>query len=71
MSEDMAYHVSGDLTELQKALLGTQTVEQLLQEVALLAARLVPDGMSCGMDDAAQRPAGDRRLQRRAGLAGR
>jgi hypothetical protein len=49
MSEDMAHHVSGDLTELQKALLGTQTVEQFLQEVALLAARLVPDGMSCGM----------------------
>jgi hypothetical protein len=44
MSEDMAHHVSGDLTELQKALLGTQTVEQFLQEVALLAARLVPDG---------------------------
>jgi GAF domain-containing protein len=49
MSEDMAHHVSGDLTDLQKALLGTQTVEQFLQEVALLAARLVPDGMSCGM----------------------
>jgi hypothetical protein len=49
MSEDIAHRVSGDFTELQQALLGTQTVEQFLQEVALLAARLVPDGMSCGM----------------------
>ena len=49
MSEDIAHHVSGDFTELQRALLGTQTIEQFLQEVALLAARLVPDGMSCGM----------------------
>ena len=49
MSDDHAHHVSGDFTELQRALLGTQTIEQFLQEVALLAARLVPDGMSCGM----------------------
>ena len=39
----------GDLTELQKALLGTQTLEQFLQELATLAARLVTDGVSCGM----------------------
>ena len=43
------HHGSGDFTELQRALLGTQTIEQFLQEVALLAARLLPDGMSCGM----------------------
>jgi GAF domain-containing protein len=49
MTDDDAHHVSGDFTELQRALLGTQTIEQFLQEVALLAARLVPDGMSCGM----------------------
>jgi hypothetical protein len=49
MSEDIAHHVSGDFTELQRALLGTETIEQFLQELALLAARLVPDGMSCGM----------------------
>jgi hypothetical protein len=49
MSEDIAHPFSGDLTELQRALLGTQTIEQFLREVALLAARLVPDGMSCGM----------------------
>jgi GAF domain-containing protein len=39
----------GDLTELQKALLGTQSLEQFLQELATLAARLVTDGLSCGM----------------------
>ncbi len=41
--------VAGDLTELQRALLGTQTLEQFLQELATLAARLVTDGVSCGM----------------------
>jgi GAF domain-containing protein len=40
---------AGTLTELQKALLGTQTLEQFLQELATLAARLVTDGVSCGM----------------------
>jgi hypothetical protein len=49
MSEDIAHRESGDFTELQRALPGTQTIEQFLQEVALLAARLVTDGMSCGM----------------------
>ena len=38
-----------NLTEMQKALLGTQTLEQFLQELATLAARLVTDGVSCGM----------------------
>jgi hypothetical protein len=38
-----------DFTELQQALLGTESVEQFLQELALLAARLVANGLSCGM----------------------
>ena len=38
-----------NLTEMQKALLSTQTLEQFLQELATLAARLVTDGVSCGM----------------------
>jgi GAF domain-containing protein len=37
------------LTELQKALLGTQTLEQFLQELATLAARMVDEGVCCGM----------------------
>src|SRR6266853_1879835 len=41
--------VTDNLTELQKALLGTETLEQFLQELATLAARLVTDGVSCGM----------------------
>lgn len=41
--------VTDNLTEMQKALLGTQTLEQFLQEMATLAARLVTDGVSCGM----------------------
>jgi GAF domain-containing protein len=36
-------------TELQRALLGTETLEQFLHELATLAARLVADGVSCGM----------------------
>ncbi|HEX7267854.1 MAG TPA: GAF and ANTAR domain-containing protein [Streptosporangiaceae bacterium] len=50
MSEDVAYKdAAGDFTELQRALLGTESVEQFLQELALLAARLVANGLSCGM----------------------
>jgi GAF domain-containing protein len=41
--------VTDNLTELQRALLGTETLEQFLQELATLAARLVTDGVSCGM----------------------
>jgi len=40
---------AGMLTDLQQALLSTQTLEQFLQELATLAARLVTDGVSCGM----------------------
>jgi hypothetical protein len=50
---DQIYRPDGDaaatLTELQKALLGTETLEQFLHELATLAARLVTDGVSCGM----------------------
>jgi len=40
---------AGTSTELQKALLGTETLERFLQELATLAARLVTDGVACGM----------------------
>jgi GAF domain-containing protein len=40
---------AGDFTELQRALLGIQSIEQFLREVAVLATRLVPEGLSCGM----------------------
>ncbi|MBO0815816.1 MAG: GAF and ANTAR domain-containing protein [Actinobacteria bacterium] len=36
-------------TDLQKALLGSTTLEQFLKELATLAARLVTDGVCCGM----------------------
>ncbi len=50
MTEDVAADdVSGDFTDLQRALLGSQSIEQFLQELALLSARLVTDGLSCGM----------------------
>jgi hypothetical protein len=50
MSEDVVHKVAaGGFTELQQALLGTESVEQFLQELALLAARLVANGLSCGM----------------------
>src|SRR5580704_4295647 len=38
-----------DLKELQDALLGTESVEQFLHEMALLAAGLVSGGLCCGM----------------------
>ncbi len=38
-----------DLRELHGALLGTQGIEQFLHEMAVLAARLVSGGLSCGM----------------------
>jgi hypothetical protein len=43
------YTDAGDLKELQGALLSTQSVEQFLHEMAVLAARLVSGGLSCGM----------------------
>jgi len=41
--------VPDNLTDLQKALLSTQTLEQFLQELATVAARMVTGGLSCGM----------------------
>jgi len=41
--------VQADLAGLQDALLNTDSVEQFLHELAVLAARTVGDGMSCGM----------------------
>ena len=40
---------TGNLRELQGALLSTQSVEQFLHEMAVMAARLVGGGLSCGM----------------------
>lgn len=45
----MSSEVQSDLAGLQKALLNTDSVEQFLHELAMLAARTVSDGMSCGM----------------------
>jgi len=39
----------GDLAGLQNALLKTDSIEQFLHELAVLAARTVRDGVSCGM----------------------
>jgi GAF domain-containing protein len=39
----------GDFGELQDALLSTETVEQFLHEMAVMAAGLAGGGMSCGM----------------------
>ena len=38
-----------DLRELHGALLGTESIEQFLHEMAVQAARLVSGGLSCGM----------------------
>jgi len=43
------YTDAGDLKGLQGALLSTQSVEQFLHEMAVLAAGLVGGGLSCGM----------------------
>jgi GAF domain-containing protein len=47
--------VQGDLAGLQNALLKTDSLEQFMHELAVLAARTVSEGMSCGM---ALRPRG-------------
>jgi GAF domain-containing protein len=51
MSDEIASadDVFGGITELQKVLRDTGSVGQFLQELALLAARLVTGGLSCGM----------------------
>lgn len=43
------YRDAGDLRELHDALLSTDSVEQFLHEMAVLAARRVGGGLSCGM----------------------
>lgn len=40
---------AGELRELHGALLSTRSVEEFLHEMAVLAARLVRGGLSCGM----------------------
>src|SRR5215470_11573893 len=40
---------AGHLRELHGALLSTQGIEQFLHEMAVMAARLVSGGLSCGM----------------------
>ncbi len=40
---------SADFTELQNMLLGTESIEKCLHELAVLAAQLVTGGLSCGM----------------------
>jgi GAF domain-containing protein len=54
MGRAMVEELTGDelspgFTELHAALLGSTSVEQFLQELAELAARLVTDGLCCGM----------------------
>jgi GAF domain-containing protein len=49
MMRERGADAADNLTELQQALLGTQTLEQFLQELATVAVRPVNGGMSCGM----------------------
>lgn len=49
MLNDQGSEATADLKELQDALLGTESVEQFLHEMALLAVGLVSGGLSCGM----------------------
>jgi GAF domain-containing protein len=47
--KEVSSEAQADLAELQHALLSTDSVEQFLHELAVLAARTVGDSMSCGM----------------------
>ena len=51
MTEESAGELAGggNIRELHRALLSTQSVEEFLHELAVLAARLVSGGLSCGM----------------------
>jgi len=49
MVSELDGDVPGNLIELQNAILTTESVEQFLKEMAGLAARLVADGLACGM----------------------
>ena len=55
---------TGNLSELHGALLSTQSVEQFLHEMAVMAARVVERRAVLRDDDAAQREAGHRGVQR-------
>jgi GAF domain-containing protein len=43
------FSADGNLRELHQALLSTEGIEEFLHEMAVLAAGLVRDGLSCGM----------------------
>lgn len=45
----MSSERQADLAGLQNALLNTETVEQFLHEIAVLAARVISDGIACGL----------------------
>ncbi len=49
MANEIDDDAAGSFKELHDALLGTESVEQFLHEMSLLAAELVSDGLSCGM----------------------
>ncbi len=49
MVNDLEDKFNADLKELQDALIGTESVEQFMHEMAVLAAGLVSGGLSCGM----------------------
>jgi GAF domain-containing protein len=49
MVEDLEGEAAANLKELQDALLSTESVEQFLHEMAMLAAGLVNGALSCGM----------------------
>jgi transcriptional regulator with GAF, ATPase, and Fis domain len=49
MARELGESFRGDFRELHDALLGTETIEQFLHEMTVLAAGLVGGGMACGM----------------------
>jgi GAF domain-containing protein len=49
MAAEPMRDLTAEFKELQNALLNTDSVEQFLHEMAVLAARLVEGGLSCGM----------------------
>jgi len=49
MVREAGGHLPEELKELHDALINTESVEQFLHEMAVLAARLVGGDLSCGM----------------------
>src|SRR5271155_5124630 len=49
MVKEAGGHLPEELKELHDALINTDSVEQFLHEMAVLAARLVGGGLSCGL----------------------